>query len=171
MKRIRVAQGVAAWLAAVGMCFPGTVLAAAPAAGAVQDVALEKGAILLGRVVDVQGAGVAGVLVSLQYQEREVAAVTTDRDGQFAVRGVRGGVYVAATRQATGAYRLWTSDAAPPTAETRLVLVQGQVVRGQSPEEAPQGLFGHPLLLAAIVTTAVAVPVALCSSHHDPASP
>jgi len=79
----------------------------------VSDVSLKDGGILLGRVVDLQGAGVTGVPVSVKAQNREVAQTTTTADGRFVVKGLRGGVYHVAAAEGQGVYRLWSAGTAP----------------------------------------------------------
>src|SRR5262245_34199315 len=68
----------AAAVAALGMVLPSSVMAATPvAAEAVTDIALRQGGMLVGQVVDPQGAAKAGTPVVIQYAGKEVVRTTT----------------------------------------------------------------------------------------------
>ena len=152
--------------ALAGLCLP----AAGWAANAsvlpppqIADVALRDGGVLAGQIVNGQNAPQSGIRVSLQdTQNREVAAAVTDRQGAFAISGVRGGVYQLVTPQGRQIYRVWSPGMAPPSAQQGVLLVApGETVRGQDGD----GLLGaHPgavgALIGAGVATAIAVPVA-----------
>jgi hypothetical protein len=170
----RVGFGLAA-LSVLSMCLPTAALAqgSAPPAPAVTDVALGPGNILSGQLMDSHGVPLANVLVSLQDdQGREVAHVTTDEQGRFAVQGVRGGVHQIVTPQGRWFYRLWTTETAPPSAQQGALMVSGdETVRGAAPHSGLKFWYTNPLVVGGVVATAIAVPVALTASqHHRPAS-
>ncbi|MHB1035269.1 MAG: carboxypeptidase-like regulatory domain-containing protein [Pirellulales bacterium] len=159
--------------AVLGLLLPEAAMAVEkPSKSAVVDVALRDGGVLVGQVVDPQGAAVAGAPVSLRYQDKNVVTATTSPEGYFAVKGLRGGVYQVAAADGQGVYRLWTQGTAPPSAQPGAMLVSGgKVVRGQN-GGAIRTFFTNPFVIAGIVATAVAVPVALHNSHrHAPVSP
>ena len=108
MKTGRLVRGVVISLAAFGICIPPVALAAEPTQmPVVTDVALRDGGMLQGKVVDLQGAGVAGdAIVYTQY--------------------------------------------------------------GYGPG-AMKMFFANPIVIAGLVATAIAVPIALSNAH--PASP
>ncbi len=165
-------KGVVVGLAALGLCLPAPLFAADPPRGsAAADVALRDGGVLVGQVVSAQGTGVSGVPLTLRNQGKTMLTTTTGKEGYFAVKGLRGGVYQLVAQDGHGVYRLWTRGTAPPAAKEGAVLVVGDdVLRGQ----APGGLktfLTNPLVIAGVVATAVAVPVALANSHHNSASP
>jgi hypothetical protein len=167
MKRARFIRGVFVSLAVVGLCVPEVALAAEQTPPPViTDIALAEGGTLHGQLVDLRAGGVAGAPVSLRAQDREVAATTTRSDGRFEVPGLRGGVYQLAAGQGNGIYRFWSPGTAPPAAQ------KGAIVYTQNGGGQGGGLkmlLANPVVVAGIVATAIAVPVALSNSR--PASP
>lgn len=161
---------IAAAIACVGMISPTSVMAAAPAAAATNsDVALRTGGLLVGQVIDQQGVAKANTPVSVQFAGKEVVSTTTDANGVFAAKGLRGGQYQLVTPQGDSACRLWAADTAPPSARpAALVVSNNEVVRGQVPGAAWVGwMKAHPYITAGTVVTAIAVPLALASSDND----
>jgi hypothetical protein len=172
---------MAAAMACCGMMLPPPALAIEPAgtppAASVVDVALRPGGILVGQVVDPQGASQAGKLVSIQYANFEVARTTTDANGVFAVRGLRGGQYQLMTDEGISVCRLWAPETAPPAAQpAALVVSGGEVVRGQWGWMPGTGRLhqwagwvrAHPFITAGAVAGAIAIPVALADDDDDP---
>ena len=177
MKTSRFVRSVVVSLATLGMCLPQVAMAVDPApAPAVVDVALADGGVLHGQVVDLQGSGVAGTPVTVKAQNHTVAATTTTANGAFGVKGLRGGVYQVATVQGQGVYRLWSAGTAPPAAQATAVVyaqnVPSSTVDGNVVVYAQNGggglkmLLANPIVIAGVIATAVAVPVALANSHH-----
>ncbi len=162
-------------LACTGMLLQPMAMAATPQATLVTDIALRDGGVLVGQVMDGQGAIMAKAPVALIQNGKEIARAETDQRGGFAVSGLKGGVYQVATVGLHGVYRLWAPRTAPPAAKQGLMLVSGNVVRGQG--FAPGGAFSavtgwmsqHPLMTAGIIATAIAIPIAI--DDDDPASP
>ena len=151
-------------LATMGICLPELALAASPPTPpAVIDVAMADGGVLHGQVVDLQGGNTTGVPVSVRSQNQEIIRTTTAKDGQFAVQGLRGGVYQVAAGEGQGVYRLWTAKAAPPSAQKNAIVFTQGCCGGA------KMLLANPIVIAGIVATAVAVPVALANS--SPSSP
>jgi hypothetical protein len=153
-------------LATVGVCVPQLAFAqtTTPPAPAVVDIAMADGGTLHGQVVDLRGGSVAAMPVSVRAQNQEIARATTTSEGQFAVQGLRGGVYQVAAGEGQGVYRLWTADAAPPSAQ------KGAIVYTQNPGESSgtfKMLLTNPIVIAGLVATAIAVPVALANAHHS----
>jgi hypothetical protein len=173
MKTRRIVNGVMVSLAAIGFLLPQPLVAASPApASPVADVALRDGGVLIGQVVDAQGAALGSVPVSLRYQDRELAAAKTSKEGYFAFKDLRGGVYQLTAAQGQGVYRVWSAGTAPPAAQEGALVVSGdKVVRGQE-GGGFRSFITNPLVIAAVVATAIAVPVAIHNSHHKtPTSP
>lgn len=180
--KILVAQRVAAAVACFGMLVQ-PALAGAPVAAsapAVADIALADGGLFVGKVVNAQGAPLAKVAVSMQQAGQEVATTVTDEKGVFAVQGLRGGLYQVVSEGGVVSYRLWAANTAPPAANQSALIVTGDaIVNGQyGPPAGPAhghgyGVLGwmreHPLLVAAGIATAIAVPLAL-ADDDDPAS-
>lgn len=185
MKRMGLLKAGAIGLACLGMLIPTPVLHAAADDGGSQreaegrtpasmDVALHEGGRLFGQVVDAQGIPLVRAPVRLRQLDQEVAVTRTDRYGYFQVQGLRGGTYQIVAGPANGVYRLWAPRTAPPAAQPgALVVAGGQQVLGQN---GPLGhLFGNPWIVAGLVATAIAVPVAIYNHQIDrnetPASP
>jgi hypothetical protein len=140
MKTLHWSKRLVLSLACAGLLLPpADVLAAgpkvaqrAPAKPAVTDVALHKGGIVVGHLVDEQGKPIDGAQVSIRLGNKEIAQTTTDNKGMFGVRNLRGGVYQVTAGQGSGTYRFWAPETAPPTAKKRAVLVANeQVARAQ----------------------------------------
>ena len=168
MKKGRVIRSVAILVATVGLCLPQVALAEAAKpvpTPAVVDVALSDGGVLHGKLVDLENRDVANVPVSVQLQNKEVAQAKTDKDGHFSISGLKGGVYQLAAGAGRGIYRLWTGKAAPPSAQ-KDAIVYTQFGGGGG---ALRMLLANPIVVAGVVATAVAVPVAIANSN--PASP
>jgi hypothetical protein len=163
MRRGRLIRSAAVLLATIGMCLPQVAIAAAPTATpptpAVVDIAMADGGVLHGQVVDLQSRSVSGVPISVRAQDKEVARTTTANDGRFTVQGLRGGrVYQVAAGEGQGVYRLWTAKAAPPSAQSNAIVYtqNGGTMKM---------LLANPIVIAGVVATAIAVPVALANSH------
>ena len=152
-------------LAVLGLCLPEMTLAVAPApTPAVVDIAMADGGVLHGQVVDLQGGNPAGVPVFVRAPNQKIIHAVTAKDGHFTVDNLRGGVYQVAAGQGQGVYRLWTAKAAPPSAQKNaIVYTQGLFGGG------PKMLLANPIVVAGVVATAIAVPVAVANSH--PSSP
>lgn len=191
--KIVVAQRLAAAVACVGM-LAHPALAGAPivADPAVADVALAEGGIFTGKVVSGQGAPMAKSAVSIRQAGSEIAAAVTNEEGVFAVQGLRGGLYQVVADNGVVSYRLWAPNTAPPAANQSALIVTGQEILSgqfggphqgyqQGPPVAPSqggGVMGwvrqHPLLVAAGIATAIAVPLAIADDDDEtvtPASP
>lgn len=167
MKTRRIVNGVMVSLAAIGFLVPAPLLAGSPTpAPAVVDVALRDGGLLVGQVVNDQGTPVASVPVSIRSQDRELALAKTGKEGYFAFKGLRGGVYQLVADRGHGVYRVWSPGTAPPAAQEGALLVNSdQVVRGQS-GGGFRSFITNPLVIAGIVAAAIAIPVAIHNSHH-----
>ncbi|MEZ6055245.1 MAG: hypothetical protein R3C01_00945 [Planctomycetaceae bacterium] len=110
----------------------GPVAPAAAKAPVVQDVALHDGGVVVGQVVSPAGVAQGQVNVRLVQQGKVVAVTKTNEKGQFAVADLNAGVYQVQSPQASGQFRFWNQNAAPPVAKQGVLLVnKGDVVRGQ----------------------------------------
>jgi len=168
MKGTTLIQQVAVCLAVVGFCIPQIAFAATPQAnlGSVMtDVELRDGGVLLGQVVTPENRPVAGVDVLLRSGTQELGVSKTDNDGYFTFSGLRTGVYQVATPEGQAAYRVWTQGTAPPGAPIGALVVNGNdTVRGQSGMRSLKCFFTNPWVIAGIIATAIAVPVAIHNS-------
>ncbi len=160
MKKFRMLQKFAVALAVVGMMAPQLAFAAPPARSA-RDIALAKGGVLQGKVVDQQAAAQAGEAVRVLQNGEVVATAKTDAQGRFAINGLRTGVHQIETSATKSVYRLWTPETAPPAARNSVLLVDGgDVVLGQS-GGGILGALANPWVLGGIVAAAIAIPLAL----------
>jgi len=130
--------------------------------------------VLLGQVVDTQGAGKSNVAVAIFLENRELVATKSSQDGYFAFKGLRGGVYRVSAEEGQGLFRVWSAGTAPPNAQQgALVVSDNTVARGQfTPGQGIGKFLTRPVVVAGVVATAVAVPVAVHNSQSsEPASP
>lgn len=130
----------------------------------VTDVALATGGVLKGRFVDRQGKGIASAPVMVVHNGKEVASATTDTEGRFTVKNLRGGEHQVVMAQYVQPCRLWSEKTAPPAAKTESLIVASQgVVRGQDgmvcgmgPDFLTLGLLGVGIAGAVLGGIAVA---------------
>jgi len=179
MKRLGLWKRGIILVACLGLLIPGPMLqASTPDAGsadrpdgaqaAVVDVALSAGGTLHGQVVDLQGNPLGRTAVLIQQSDREVARTVSDPLGRFRATGLSGGTYRIVAGQATGTFRLWAPNTAPPSARpAALVLPCNQaLVRGKECNPCMQFLR-NPWVIAGIVAVAIAVPVAIYNADDD----
>lgn len=174
MRNATLLQQVAVCLAVVGFCLPQAALAATPSNTrpvVITDVQLREGGVLLGQVVTPENAAVAGTSVSLVSGQKELAVGKTDKNGYFAFSGLRRGVYQVAAAKGHQALRAWEPRTAPPAAQPGVLVVTGnRTVRAQYGMQTLRNLMSNPIVIAGIVATAIAVPVAIHNSKRSPAS-
>jgi hypothetical protein len=148
------------------------VQATPPARPHVPDVRLDRQGLFHGIVVDGQGQTVPATQVKLERVNQQQEAVTapsiatTDARGGFVFRELSAGTYRLETSSGIFVCRIWTHKAAPPAAASSLLVVNdAQIERGQRPM---QEIFrSDPLLMAAIVAAAIAIPIAVHKSQDD----
>ena len=140
-----------------------------------RDIMLAEGGLLVGQLVNEQGAAIPMAAVSLNSAGKDVARVNTDKTGNFRVKSLHGGVYSVEAKGHHGIYRLWSPQTAPPAAQQKLTMVShNEVVRGQfaPPSNNPLKQLGqfvaeHPIITAGAVVAAIAIPIAL-DDDDDP---
>lgn len=183
MKRYGCLQGLASLLACMGLLIPQTSQAASPtdwspastpavlverAEPAVTDVALAAGGTFRGQVVDQQGLPLAGAKVSLRQLQTEVAATTTDADGNFSVSELPGGVYLVMAGPTSGLYRLWSPGTAPPGANDSAMLVAGgNLMRGQG---GWMYWATNPWVIGGVIAAAITIPIAVTNHNRHSGS-
>jgi hypothetical protein len=116
--------------------------------------------------VDQQGVAKANAAVSIRFANHEVVSTTTDNNGVFAAKGLRGGQYQLSTDEGTSVCRLWAPETAPPAARPAALVVTGNnVVRGQGPVESwVAWMKAHPYLTAGTIGALIAIPVVAANS-------
>jgi hypothetical protein len=171
MTVLRTVQRLAVALATISIALPHCAVAVGAQNGSprseqgklkIADVALAEGGILNGQVVDSQGVGMPGRLVSLQQRGTEVVRTRTDDEGRFAASGLSGGTYLVSTDGVIGPVRAWAPATAPPIASDGLLLVpHTQTVRGQLHLPRGGGLLTNPgfIITAAFVGTIIGVAI------------
>ena len=172
MKITKYLHSACVGLATIGLIVPNPgllqgaekQLVAKLASASIIDVSLIDGGVLNGQVVSAQGQVVANAPVSLHHGKSELARTTTDQNGRFAVKGLKGGVYVVSTEGAAGVVRAWTPRTAPPSSVQSVLLVpQTMTARAQSDDSTNGGL-------GAIVVAGIAGTIIAVSLDHNSAS-
>ncbi len=133
-----ILRGAVVCLACWGMIAPQSVSVAqerATVRAQLADVALAQGGVLRGRVINSQGKSMAGANVVVGHAGHVIARTTADKDGFYAVKGLRGGVH----QVNSSLVRLWSAGTAPKAARQNVLNVSGSIVRGQS---CPPGMGG-----------------------------
>jgi hypothetical protein len=161
-----VSQRVVVCLALIGTCLPQLAFAATPKTGTpVTDVQLREDNVLVGKVITPENVAVADTEVVLFSAGQKVAQGKTDAKGYFAFKDVRSGLYQVASAKGNGTFKLWNQRTAPPKAQQGALVYAGQqTVRGQSGFRGVRNFLANPIVIAGIVATAVAVPVAIHNS-------
>jgi hypothetical protein len=181
MKLMAWLRTLALVLACLGLLIPSPVVAAmaAPVVSGSKvpspsvktfDVELHKGGILVGQVVDGQGAPQTRAPVSLVHGDKTLATAATNRGGFFAVTKVPAGTYCVAVGKTQGIYRLWAPGTAPPGAQRGALMVVGQgPARAQgNGGGGPLGYWlSNPWIIAGLIAAAVAIPVAIHNHQVD----
>lgn len=134
---------------------------------AVQDVRLRDQGLLVGRAVTNQGAARENVKVRLAFQGKTVAEATTNQNGLFAVKGLRGGVHVVESTGKRELVRLWTAEAAPDAAADGLVLAEGQIVRGQEGADGVGSFLADNLVGVGIISATAGTAIGVSASTGD----
>lgn len=123
-------------LSIVGLLIPGPASPQATAQNktevrrSITDVKL-KGASLNGRLISPEGKVVSKQAVRLLQNQKELSTTTTSPEGTFAFRGLKTGVYQVQVNEKTANVRVWSEKAAPKTAKTGVILVDGSITRAQ----------------------------------------
>jgi hypothetical protein len=138
----------------------------------VLDVSLAEGGVLLGQVLDPQGAPQANMPVTIAADGKAIGVARTDVQGYFAFRGLRGGTYGLTAAEGRGLYRAWVAGTAPPGARPGAIVVAGEdLVRGQW--GAARFWLTDPWVLTGLGLAAIAVPagIILADDDDEPESP
>lgn len=157
-----------------------TLLASDTVAFRSSDCTLGQDGTLAGTVVNHSGQPVAGIHVHVLHQNRVVATVVSDPQGDFSVNGLRHGAHLLQIGATQEQVRFWSRDVAPPAAVAHMaIVVDEQVVRGQDcGESCGEGFCNSGMSWGAVgglilIGGAVATTLALTLDNDDdrPASP
>lgn len=145
--------------AAVLLFVPQLASSAVPQSGQITNVVMHQGGVMVGRLLDSQAQPVAGRQVALRQAKKVVATVETDKNGQFAVRGLRSGIYTLESGNSRSLVAAWNESAAPPTARPSVTIVVGdrQVVRGQDDNGRTPLVIGATGAIIAGAVTAIVI--------------
>ncbi len=167
--KIRKIQHLAAMVAALGMAMPQAAMAAPAKTVVPGDIALRDGGVFVGQIVNAQGAAIADAQVTMVTAGKAIALTKTDKQGRFAVQGLRGGHYDVVAMNGKNTYRVWAPKTAPPTARSgALIVTEEEVMNAQGHGGMLGFVQSYPLLTAAAVTAAIAIPVGIAASDDDP---
>ena len=148
------------------------------------DVALDANHRLHGKLVNAEGIALAHANVQLFRAADLITAAKTDAQGKFQTDAIGTGSCQLVTAHQTVNLRVWTRNAAPPTASQHLLVAETGVIRGQCAVPGCEvincngscaggayggmfGMFFHPLVLGAAVAAAIAIPIALDDDDDD----
>ena len=135
---------------------------------AVRDVQLDAAGTLHGQVVTPEGAPLAGTRIVLGQFNKPVGESSTDKDGNFALTGVRGGTYELRSAEASAWVRVWTADSAPPAATKGALLVSKRdTVRGNINYLSTQMMQPPEAVGALMIPAAIAGGVIALKQHHE----
>jgi hypothetical protein len=106
------------------------------------DVALAKEGTISGQVLGADKKGVPNIPVSIRQGKEEVAQATTDKDGRFEAKNLKGGVYLVTSNNGYGLFRFWAPQSAPPAAHEEVLLMEkAVVVRAQGPNDSGEVMY------------------------------
>jgi hypothetical protein len=114
--------------------------------------------------------------VSLRTAEGIVVETVTNETGEFAYRGLIGGMYQLEAEESATMCRVWAAGTAPPSAQQRLLLVESDdVASGQwSPPQFTGNLvrgftraMANPITATLVVGAAIGIPVAIHNANKD----
>jgi hypothetical protein len=163
MRRFRAVRVAVVWMTVLSTVVPRVAFSAQPAAAPViVDVRLQDGNVLLGQVVDRNGAPLENTPVALQTNDQTLAQGMTGAEGKFQVAGLKPGVYQLVSAEGGQVVRVWTAQTAPQSAQPRALVTSGDgVVRGQWARP------WVPWVLAGGIAAAIAVPIAIAANDKD----
>jgi hypothetical protein len=150
------------------------VALAVPQSLPIMDVALQDNSSLLGQVTSDQGQPLAGTPVLIMQRGKEIARVSTDQNGDFAVQNLHGGIYQVVSIGQQGVFRLWAPHTAPPVARQALAFQADHVIRAQGEANTftkfTSWVKNHPLMTGGIIATAIAIPFLIDNDDDDSSS-
>ncbi len=140
------------------------------------DVELSDGGTMTGTLTTRRGEPIGTMDVALRTSDGIVVPATTNANGEFAYRGLVGGLYQLETENSATMCRVWAKGTAPPNSPVNVLLVRGDdVAAGQW---SPPGYSGNvvrgftramanPITATLIVGAAVGIPVAIHNANKD----
>jgi hypothetical protein len=153
---------------------------------AILDVRLTEIGVLLGALTDGAGRAIPNQSVALRSGSNVVAQTQSDRQGRFALRPPQPGSYQLQAGNTARVLRIWTAAAAPPAAQSHVLLVDDTVVRGQHGHGHRGGqpgvggglydggimqVLSNPWVFSGVVAAGIAIPIAIAASDDDDDAP
>jgi len=136
------------------------------------DYSLDQNGTLVGSVLNQSARPVTGLRVDVLHHDRVVATAISDEKGRFAVSGLRNGTHSVQIGESKQQVRFWSTDAAPPTAVSRMaIVVDDEVVRGQASNNNGLKTVGKLILIGGAVATTLALTLDNNNNDSAPASP
>jgi hypothetical protein len=148
---------------------------AQPARETIVDATLTQSGSLRGVVYSAQGTPLEGVDVLVMTIDGQGVRSRTTAGGEFAVDGLKGGVYQVVAGHGSQVVRAWAEGTAPPAAERQVLIVSDPNVALGQWEPGTFGYFlqeakytlSNPLVVGGIIAAAVAIPVAIHNADDD----
>ena len=168
MKTSKIFRVAVVAMTCLGVCLPTrsfagqtVVVDGIPVVQTVENLSLQDGT-LIGGLVDANGKGVADAPVVIGQKGKPVAQLRTDKDGRFAAKGLKPGVYQVVSHGAVTTHRVWAQDQAPTDAKKGVIhTVDPQIARGAPSNGGLLGVLANPLVLTLAIAAAIAIPLAL----------
>lgn len=157
-----------AFVSWLGMVLPATTFAADEQQKSlpVVDVSLATDGSFRGSVVNANGQHLDGVSLQLRSMRNAKTMSTVTNNGEFAFEKVAGGSYQLTTPNSNYFCRIWTKQAAPPSAVDKLLVVSDdRLARAQRP--MCQFFMADPFWISVAVAAAVVIPIAVHNSGGD----
>lgn len=182
MKKLYPCTRLLVWTAVIGIVVPASparcedrAADAAQARTAIRDTALGKSGVLRGKVFNAQGMPLSGVDVAVLTTDGKAIRSRSTAEGEFAIGGLKGGVYQVVAGHGSEVVRAWSEGTAPPTAEQQVLVVSDPRVAVGQWEPGTFGYFlqetkymlSNPFVMGGIIAAAVAIPVAIHNANDD----
>jgi hypothetical protein len=149
----------------------GADVAAEKSSSAISDLALQKGGVLNGQVISVQGNSLPNTEVAVFRLGQQVASEKTQADGKFQFTGLRPGVHEVVTADGREQFRVWAPGTAPPRAKLVARIVDGSHHRFPHARPIVRGGFNAGRLLGFGVGVGIVGGTAAIISNNVSSSP
>jgi hypothetical protein len=135
---------------------------------AMRDVQLDAQGTLRGQILSPEGTPLKETKVVLSHLQQVAGESLTDKDGNFQMTGLRGGVYELRSRDSSSWIRLWKEGSAPPAANKAALLITDRpTVRGQINYMSDQMLLRPEAIGAVMIPTTIAGGAIILKQHHE----
>ena len=133
------------------------------------DVKLTAEGSVNGVLVDADGSPLAKARLTAVRADHRPVTAETNHQGEFCLTQLRPGVYTVAYGDRSLLLRAWEASSAPPSAKEAVLLVNGNIERGQLGDLNPlAGSFTAQTFAVGVLASAVVVPLAIGFNNDDP---